>query len=73
MQMKSIRIDFPAIGISISNADIPALVAAALMNAADMNENKGGAAALETMARAATNSAVYEYDSKYGGPVFYIP
>lgn len=73
MKMKSIRIDFPAEGISINDRDIPALIAAALMAGKDKASTAGGQVLHAAAVACSKASYVEEYDDRFGGPVFYIP
>jgi hypothetical protein len=71
-KMKSIRLDFPAEGISIKNEEIAHLIAAALMAGTD-KATKKGKPVLKAAAMAARSANVDEYDNRFGSPVFYVP
>lgn len=71
-KMKSIRLDFPAEGISLKNDEIAHLIAAALMAGTD-KATKKGKPVLKAAAVAARSANVEEFDNRFGTPVFYIP
>jgi hypothetical protein len=73
MDMKSIRLDFPAAGLSISNHEIIVLLQDALIAAATSGASKGRREAARALAAAVAQADINEYDDRYGGPVFYIP
>jgi len=71
-KMKSIRLDFPAEGLSIKNSEIAPLIAAALMAGVD-KATKKGKPVLKAAALAARVATVEEFDDRFGHPVFYVP
>jgi hypothetical protein len=70
--MKSVRLDFPAEGISLSNEQITHVIAAGLASAASKS-NKAGKSVLKAAAVAARSASVDEFDNRFGHPIFYVP
>jgi hypothetical protein len=73
MKMKSIQLDFPAEGISISDESIRDLLTGVLRLASEGPFEKVDLFVLKSLSDAAKESCVYSYDDRYGSPVFYIP
>ena len=70
---KSIRLDFLAAGIPISDKEIVVLLQDALIAAATSGTTEGRRAAARALAKAASETEVNSFDASRGGPVFYIP
>lgn len=70
---KSIRLDFPAAGVSLSDHEILVLLQDALIAAATSKTTRGRQIVAAKLASAAARTHVDSYDDRYGGPVFYIP
>lgn len=71
--MKSIRLDFPAAGLSLSNSEILTVMQDAFLHMATHAKSEGRRGAAFALSRATADAEVHEYDDRYGGPVFYIP
>jgi len=72
---KSIRLDFPAADLSVSDRDlIVVLQDALLLYATNPNAtNQGKLRASIRLNQAVARAQVDNYDDRFGGPVFYIP
>lgn len=70
---KSIRLDFPAAGLAISDRELIILLQDCFLAAATSGTTKGRQQAALKLSRAASFAQVNSYDDRYGGPVFYIP
>lgn len=73
MNCRSIRLDFPADGLAISDAEVIVLLQDALIQAATSNISQGKRDAAKKLAKAVSAARVERYDDRYGSPVFYIP
>lgn len=73
MKMKSIRLDFPAEGLSLGDREILIAVQDAFLVLATASTTAGRRRVGETLARAVVGARVDAYDDALGSPVFYVP
>jgi hypothetical protein len=73
MNCRSIRLDFPADGLSISDKEVLILIQDCFIAAATSGTTIGRREAAMKLAKAASEARVERYDNRYGSPVFYVP
>lgn len=73
MNCRSIRLDFLASGINLSDAEILTLMQDCFLAAATSGTTKGRRDAALQLSKATSEATVEHYDDQYGEPVFYIP
>lgn len=70
---KSIRLDFPALGLSLSDDELLTLIQDCFIAAATSNTTRARREAAQVLARAVVGAQVNHFDDRLGGPVFYVP
>lgn len=73
MNCRSIRLDFPADGLAISDAEVLQLIQDAFIYCATAQISRGKQDAARRLAKATSLTRVERYDDRYGSPVFYVP
>jgi hypothetical protein len=73
MNYRSIRLDFPTKGLSISDAEILRMIEESFAFAAKSHASAGARLAAARLAMAAGSATVDHYDDRHGSPIFYIP
>lgn len=70
---KSIRLDFPADMINLSDQELLALMQDCFLAGMTSGTTKARQRAALSLSQAVSKACVKDYDDRYGGPVFYIP